>query len=232
MQVRLLKYSHNYDPAFVKTNRPDPNLSFALHHHLAKHVFLSVSTFAAILCGCEGMRHEKMLTRQEPFRSQIGKRVTLKRAMRIRESPPDIFGFPEGWLHSSGTAAGDIDSAWVVREITRDFFGGSKTATRAATTEGLGLPSMLPAGTVIQFESFRKIQDNNVELPGGVTLERLSAVCFVHFSVPGQPLPTETTTENGRRVQTRTLLEYRWGDGNGRWPAPWDAKDKPATLIR
>jgi hypothetical protein len=213
----------------MKTRKSAIIPSFSRHHGPTKLVCLSVSLFAVILCGCEGMRHEKMLTRQEPFRSLIGKRVTLKRAMRIRESPPDIFGFPEGWIHSSGTDAGDIDSAWVVREIS---LAGGKTETRAATSEGLGLPSKLPAGTVIQFESFRKIQDNNVELPGGIPLERFSAVCFVHFSVPGVRLPMETTTENGRRVQTRTLLECRWGDTHELWPAPWKANDKTTALIR
>ena len=216
----------------MKTNQSAPPLSLSNRPCTVKFVYLCVSLITGLLCGCEGYRHERMLTGQHPFRSLIGQQVTLKRAMKIRESPPDIFGFPEGWLHPPGTVAGDIDSAWVVREITRDSLAGGKTETRTATSEGLGLPSKLPAGTVIQFESFRKIQDNNVELPGGVTLERFSAVYFVHFSVPGQRLPTETSTENGRRVQTRTLLEYRWGDGHELWPAPWEDNIGTATVIR
>jgi hypothetical protein len=194
-------------------------------------VYLCVSLIAALLPGCEGMRHEKILTRQEPFRSLIGQRVTLQRSMRIKNSPDGVFNFPAGWVEEGDIPPHD-DSAWVVREITRDSLGGNKIKTPAAMPQGRGIPSTLPAGTVIQFESFRLIQDNNVELPGGIPLERFSPMYFVRFSVPELRFPTSTTTENGRTVQTKTLLEYRWGFGRDLWSAPWEPKDKRATRVR
>lgn len=220
----------------MKTHRSSPTRSSSDHPRPVNLVYLCASLIAAVLCGCEGLRYEKMLTRQEPFQSMIGQRVTLQRPMQIRKSPADVFNFPAGWLRGPGKVSGDIlppeDTAWVVREITRDSIGGSKTETWAATPRGLGLPSTLPAGTFIQFESFRRIQDNVLELPGNVPLDRYPAMYFVHFSVPGRPLPSETTLENGRRVQTKTLLEYRWGYGHELWPAPWESRDKPSTVIR
>lgn len=223
-------------PSVMKTNQSAPIPSATNPPHPVKLLYGCVTLITALLCGCEGLRYEKMLTRKEPFRSLIGQRVTLQRPMQIRKSAADVFNFPAGWLRGPGKVSGDIlppeDNAWVVREITRDSFGGDKTETWAATPQGLGLPSTLPAGTVIQFESFRKIQDNVLELPGNVPLDRYPAMYFVHFSVPGRPMPSETTSENGRRVQTKTLLEYRWGYGHELWSAPWEQKDKPAAPIR
>jgi hypothetical protein len=219
----------------MKSINSNPTSSSSSHPRQAKRVYLCISLFAALLTGCEGLRYEKMLTAREPFQSMIGQRVTLQRPIQIRKSPADVFNFPAGWLRGPGRVSGEIlppeDCAWVVHEITRDSFAGSKTETWAATPKGLGIPTKLPAGTVIQFESFRRIQDNWFELPGNVPLGRHPAMYFVHFSVPGRSFPVEMTSQNGRRVQTKTLLEYRWGYGHELWPAPWEPKDKPATVI-
>ena len=145
---------------------------------------------AALLNGCitsAGASHGATLEWNEPFHSLRGQRVTLQRPLTIQ---PQQDGPPQ--------PASSEDSARFLD-------------LRMPREPKLDLPTVLPAGTIIEFDTFHH--------------ERIYGITVFPFFLdlfPSPPTYTAWFTVPQRHLPKYVYLEYRWGYGPYLWPAPWE----------
>jgi hypothetical protein len=212
----------------MKTLLATTTLSSSPHRRPLKLVHLCVSLIAALLCGCissEGDTRTATLTKEEPFQSLRGKRVTLLRPIHIRERPGYV---SDGG--SSDTASADI--AWVAG--VNELSGASHQLNDNADVEKLVVGRTLPAGTVIQLKRFSFVRSYAVAwLPGqdtglpwypGRGLFPSPTSFYAEFT-------SETTSAIGRPLGAEIVLGYRWGSGPHLWAAPWEPKGKEPVYV-
>ncbi len=135
---------------------------------------------AALLSGCitrAGASHGSQLEWHEPFHSLRSQRVTLKRPLLLR---------PQQYEAPQQTASDDSARVLDLRLPTKK--------------PPLRLPKGLPAGTVIEFDTFHH--------------ERIYAVTILPFFLdlfPSQPSYTAWFTVPQLQLPKDVYFEYRWG---------------------
>ncbi len=205
-----------------------PGRSRLRARHLKSGVLCAVLT-TSLLGGCvssEGDRRTATLTKEEPFQSLRGKRVTLLRPIRIQKTPT--------YVNDSGSSSANAsdDIAWIVD--VHGTAGASNERLDNGDVEKRIVGRTLPAGTVIELKRFSLVRNYALAwLPGQDT----SLPWY-----PGRglfPYPTrfyaeftsETASAMGRPLGAEVVLAYRWGCGPHLWAAPWEPKGKEPVFV-